>query len=397
MPRESPVTTHPDTTDLFGRQPVALPYTLVDAQMHYDLLPEIFDTQLTSGGTCAIDGHTGSALLSVTSTVGSKVIRQTRLFAPYEPGMMQKAEVTGTLAADATYTRSRYGYFSDENGVFLERGPDGEFVVSRSKISGSVVDTKIPRADWNGYISPDCDLTLSQIFVTRLQFLGVGTVETFFNRNSVPTELHAFYNDNVRETAYWTTASLPVRYEIETVAAGGSGAHMRQICCSVKSEGGFDPEKGLSFAATSPERTVTTLRPLLSVRPKLLCAGQVNRIPIRPYEISALVSGDPAELVVIQGGTLTGATWLSDFGSAGRSCVEADTAATAVTGGVVTDRDLAPTASKTVSAYTRSDLRNRRWITLNIAGDTADLITVAALTRGASSDVIAKIGWLEVR
>lgn len=399
MPRESPVTTRPDTVDLFGRTPVAAPYTIFDAQHRYDLQPLLFYTSTSSGGSVAHDPNGGAAILSVTSAVGSRVVRQSRLYCPYEPGMVQKCETTGSLATDAIYTRSRYGYFDDANGCYLERGPDGEFIVSRSSVSGSVVETRVQRAKWNGVPVETLDLTLSQIFVIQLQYLGVGSVLASFSRSSEVINAHRFVNDNVRDGAYWTTATLPVRYEIETVAAGGSGAHMHQVCCSVKSEGGFDPEKGFAFAAAniaeqSVAASATVFTPILSIRPKLLFGGLANRMGVRPLAYDVSVTSNDVELALIQGGTLTGASWTVPTDA--QSGVEADEDATAITGGTFVDRRVAAAASPVRGVVSESDCTNRRWLTTNIAASDSEILTIAARGYGAAS-CKASVRWLEVR
>lgn len=387
-------------TDLFGRLSVALPYTIFDAQMQYDLQPFLFWTDTAGSGSVAHNTNGGSATLSVGPDVGARVVRQTRLHCPYEPGMMQLAEATGSWAEDDVYTRSRIGYFDDFNGCFMERGPAGQQLVSRSLVTGSIVDTEIPKHLWMGQGGlDDLDLTKSQILRIALQFLGVGSVLVGFSRSASLVLAHQINNDNTRRGAYWTTASLPVRYEIETVAPGGSGASMEQVCCSVKSEGGFDPEKGFSFSAcnTSALSVTSTLRPLISIRPSLQFRGKQNRCGVLPSKFSAMVEGQNCELVMVQGGTLTGANWAHDFGANGESSVEVDEAATAISGGVAIDRQPAIAASRNTSAFSEEGVRGRRWLSTNIPADASETLTLCARSYTSSASVVGALKWNEVR
>ena len=76
--------------------------------------------------------------------------------------------------------------------------------------------------------------------------------------------------------------------------------------------------------------SVTTRRPILSIRPAVTLAGQPNRGWILPTQLSLRTSGNDLYWEIVVNGTLTGAAW-TPLG--GDSLAESDVAATAITGG----------------------------------------------------------------
>jgi hypothetical protein len=113
-----------------------------------------------------------------------------------------------------TGLRQRVGYFGANNGIFLEQDGTTVNLVKRSYISGSVVDTKVAQASWNGDklngtgdSGLTLDLTKSQIFWIDVEWLGVGSVRCGFIINGEYYVAHTFHHANVLDSVYMTTAT----------------------------------------------------------------------------------------------------------------------------------------------------------------------------------------------
>jgi hypothetical protein len=122
--------------------------------------------------------------------------------------------------------RQRVGYFSRENGIYLEQDGLDTYLVVRSFASGEVVNTRVAQEDWNverllgdGKTDHTLDLSKAQIMFIEVEWLGVGSARVGFMFNGVPIVVHRFDHANIVEGVYMTTACLPVRYEIENTGA----------------------------------------------------------------------------------------------------------------------------------------------------------------------------------
>lgn len=389
--------TEDSNLDAFGRTRVSNPVTVFDAKLQYDLQPLLFETVTATGGTCTHDANEGAAKLAVTTASGSKVLRQSRRYATYQPGKSQSVFVTGNLGTQQAGTRARIGYFDDNNGVFFELTSAGIGIVFRSKVSGVVVDTRVEQADWNCNTFPDLDVTKAQIFSFDMQWLGVGRVRVGFDVDGELLCAHEFYNDNRRDSTYWTTATLPVRYEIENTGTAPATSTMRQICCSVQSEGGFDVDHGYSFsAANAADIAVTTRRPIISIRPTTTFQGITNRIGVVPFGFEVTASANAAYIELVYNGTLTGASFTANDST--NSGVEYDTSATSLSGGVIMWAGFVSAGGNKFESLIRGEFPALLWLTNNIAGTTTTPLTIMATSFvPQASNMRGALRWIEIR
>ena len=390
--------------DAFGRQSVANPVTVLDAKQQYDLQPLLCETAATTGGSVAHLPDEGAALLSVDTTSGARVVRQSRRYCTYQPGKSQSVFLTGNLGSPAAGCVARIGYYDDDNGIFFERSSAGIAIVFRSNVTGSVVDTRVEQADWNcdkldgtGDSGKTLAVGTSAIFTFDMQWLGVGRVRAGVDMDGVLLCAHEFLNDNRYPTTYWTTATLPVRYEIWNQSAPSAGSSMRQICASVQSEGGFDIDRGFAFAAANDADAAVTARvPLITVRPRATFGGITNRQGILPVGFEALAKNNAATLELVYGGTLTGAAW-SDVDTT-NSGVEWDQAATAISGGVTLTKSFVPAGGNRVSSLSKGQFPALLWLTNSIDGTTTTPLTlVATSTVAQASTIRGALSWVEIR
>jgi hypothetical protein len=308
--------------DAFGRLRVSEPYTLFDSQNRY-AADNQFDTSTASGGAFAFLPNESSCSMTVNTTSGSEVVRQTFRTFPYQPGKSLLMMGTFTFAAGKVNLRQRVGYFSTQNGCFfMQDGGTGttlSFTI-RTYVSGAVSDVNtVTQANWNGDkldgTGPSgllLDVTKTQILFMDFEWLGAGNVRCGFVLNGVFVVAHTFQNANqTGSTAvYMTTAILPIRYEITNTGVTASTSVMKQICSTVLSEGGY----AQLTADTVARRTAvlanidTTFLPMLSIRLNASTLGAVVLIK----QINVLpTTTQNYETVLVKNSVLTGASWVT--------------------------------------------------------------------------------------
>ena len=334
-------------TDAFGRLRVSEPLTLFDSQHRYQDNGKWF-TANTAGSNTVHQTNESAIDLNVDTTSGSYVYRETGKVFAYQPGKSLLVMNTFAMNTPKTNLRQRVGYFSTENGVFLENDGATTYLVLRSKASGTVVETRVAQADWNidkfdgtGYSSQSTgiehasglNVARANIFWVDIEWLGVGDVRCGFVVDGKFVPAHIFHNDNINLSAYMTTACLPVRYEIQNTGTTASNSTMKQICSTVISEGGYtlsgkQRSVGIPLSAPKDIPTAGTFTPIISIRLK---ASRLDAIVI-PSNMSfvGITNNTQYRYKVVVNPTLTGASW-SDPGST--SSVEYDVSATSYTGG----------------------------------------------------------------
>ena len=257
--------------DAFGRLRTSEPFTLFDYEHIMGDLNIYFENQTISGAS--ISESSGSYLtMSVTDTSGSKAIRQSREYIPYQPGKSKLTYMTGVLVMDPTTTNknviSRIGSFDDNNGIFFEFYEGTINLVERA----FGIDKKVPRSSWkdplNGTGSSGKNVSFykAQIFSFDLEWLGVGQVRCGIVVDGIFRHCYTFERSgtNQIDAPYIKYAKLPVRYELIST---GSVNTSRVMCGSIQSEGGYNP-LGKSYikpVQITEGLSLTDFRPLLSI------------------------------------------------------------------------------------------------------------------------------------
>src|SRR5210317_1170870 len=394
-------------TDAFGRFPVSNPVTLFDYQSQYDAGPLFWETKLTGTATSEFKPLTAEVDLTVVAD-GDRAGRQTRQYVRYQPGKSQLVMMTATLHSEGEM-----------------------FICKRSNVTGTVVDTKVPEADWFFRDTTaatqirqyryDLDDSKAQILVIDMEWLGVGSVRVGHVVDGVFVPFHAFHHANVLSDVYMTTANLPLRYEIERVGdfiykrygyfddlngiyheqkALVDDNFMSCICGTVISEGGFEESRGIPFSVNNgvTEKTVTTRRPVLSIRPKTTFNSITNRGTIIPNALRAFSSSEPVLLEIVYNGTLANASFASVDAN---SITEYDVAADGISGGIVVDSLYIPASSNgsvDSPSTEASSVTSRLPLTIDMDGaNPINLSIVATLTAGTTTDVLASASWQEIR
>lgn len=372
--------------DAFGRIRVSNPITLFDSQNRYESDPQ-FDTATSTGGSITHLPNESTVRMDVTTSSGSEVVRQTYRVFPYQPGKSLLVLATFVMNTAKTGLRQRVGYFSTQNGVFLQQNDSTVSFVLRSYTGGSVDESRaVTQANWNGdkldgtgKSGLTLDLTKSQILFMDFEWLGVGSVRCGFVINGKFIIAHTFHNSNLYSSVYMTTAVLPIRYEITNTAGTASASSMKQVCSTVISEGGYEQivAESIIRRTTALGSITTTFLPLISMRLASNALGSV----VLPDKVTALPgSNDSFEVALIKNATLTGASYnTTDFPH-----VDYDVTATAMTGGTIVQSDFVVSTNQSRGTLIDSMLYNfDLQLGVSIAG-VSDVYTVAVRTVSGS-------------
>lgn len=373
--------------DAFGRARVSFPLTLFDSTMRYDKRPDQWFDSLTGGGTSTFLTNESSVAMTVSTASGDTVLRRTKQNLPYQAGkslMILQSFVGATPTSGLT---QEVGFFNNDNGVMLRAsGTTLQFVV-RSNTTGSVVEDVVNQSDWNIDTLSSIDISKAQIFTADIEWLGVGRVRVGFVVNGEITYCHEFGHFNVLNSTYMATAILPLSYRIHNSSSQGSSHTMKHICCSVLSEGGYEPDGAVysvshslaSIPNVSGERITAGIR---------MASGRTNNV-ILPVKIStAAVSNDIILWRLRLNPTLSGVTWTA--ASNGRGNVEVTTSGTATGGTVVDSGFISQDSSATYAMDTA--------IRLSLGQDASGVSDTLILTvdSGANAQALGMIGWVEV-
>lgn len=386
--------------DAFQRLRVSLPSTQYEYNFQYNKAPLIWDETIGGTGT--------STHVPTQSTV--------RL-------------ATGSARSPALVKLAGYG--DSLNGVFIGQDDTGVFFLLRSSASGVADDTrKIYQTNWNldkfdgsGSSKVTLDITKTQIFVSDIQWLGVGRVRCGLEYNGQLYWCHQFLNTNLLDKVYTTTMNLPLLYSIVDGANSVSRqtfqyfryrpgkslmiimtfnmyakttATLDQICSAVITETSNDTETSYTHAVDSgiTAKTVSARTNVISVRPKLTFNSITNRGTLKVETLDVLLSGAGTvkwELIYnpVVGGSPV-------YNSAGTySIAEYDVAGTTITGGEVVASGYA-SGTNTIKIPVSRDISSRYPLSLNTAGNSAKILTLACTPLSGTVDVLASMNLVEL-
>ena len=403
-----------DAIDAFNRLKVSEPFTLFDSQHRYQENDK-WSTVAATGGTHSFNGNDSTIIMRVGLTAGSKVYRETKRVFAYQPGKSLLVLNTFAMNTPRENLRQRVGYFGEKNGVYLEREGMTAYITLRSNVTGTVDSTtrRIPQSSWNGDTFDGngasgrvLSATGANIFWMDIEWLGVGDVRTGFFVDGRPVVAHTFHNDNLNLTTYMGTATLPCRYEIESIGngitgPGITGASLRQICSSVMSEAGYQGFSRRYNISTDgqPKNNISTtsLVPIVSIR---LPQDRLDAVVV-PSNLSALITSSnqaagsrAVEYRVLFNTSLSGASWVKHY----NGNVEYDLSAATLTGG----NDIIGGFFDSNGVLTIASINDfnfqlgRTQTSITGATGTSDVFTVAMRAFESSTNISADLSWFEI-
>lgn len=389
-------------SDMFGRTKVSEPFTIFDSQHRYKRSTDWSDE--TSGTASAVySANASSDSLTIGTASGDKFTRESRRVFLYQPGKSLQVMQTFVFNPAKSGLRQRAGYFSRTNGYYLELDGTVVYLVRRSYVTGSVVETRVPQSEWNmdtldgtGPSDVVLDLSKAQIFFSEYEWLGAGSVRLGFAIDGNFIMAHQFNHANHVDTTYITTASLPLRFEIENLTAQDESSALKQICASVIVNGGYQRlTESWTAARTTTVNVSSSFYPITSIR---MAAGRTDSIILpSSAEILPIAQGN-YEWALVRNATITGGTWVAHTPSTGN--VEYNISATAMTGGTQVAEGFINSSNQSSASINigdgnlaRFDLQLGR---TNSSSPVSDTLTLALRSLGGTQSGIGSLSWVDL-
>ncbi len=393
------------SSDAFGRQRVSQPYTLFDSS-HRFADNGYWSTVVATGGTAVFNANQGLMDLSVTATSGSSVVRETLKVFSYQPGKSLLVLNTFVMNAPKEGLTQRVGYYGDDNGLYIELADSTLSFVKRTIVSGVVSEIPVEQINWNGDkldgSGPSgltLDISTAQIFWMDIEWLGVGSVRMGFVINGQFILCHTFNHANILDSTYITTASLPLRYEIENTAATSEASTLKQVCSSVISEGGYEL-RGAQFSVAIPILTprifavAGTYYPIIALK---LTSTKLDAIAIlTAISVLGIGNGKNYAWRLVQSGNVSGGTWVPVGVS---SSVEYNISGTSVSGGSVLANGFVNSSNQgsPVVNILKDSLFSSQLERNGLTGVAYELILEASVsTTSGGEGMLASVDWEEI-
>ena len=387
--------------DAFGRLRVSNPLTIFDSK-NIMSKNNLFDEALTNSGTVSYSANKSTVNLNVTTASGDKVIRQSKRVMSYQPGKSLLNINTFVMNAQEENLSQRVGMFDANNGIFFEDTGAIYRFVRRTYVTGSPADTYANQGSWNGDnldgTGPsgyDLNFDKATIMFMDFEWLGMGAVRCGFVVDGKFIVAHTFYNANNLDTVYMQTASLPIRYEIETTGTITGAATLQQVCSTTMIEGGYAPyavNNILDTGAVSTGVNLTSADTWYNISTIRIKSGRPYAV-IVPSGIDILnISNNDFEFGLFKNATPSSAfsyTSFSDNVEYDKTTVSLSATGTRVAGGYLGGKT-AP------SAFGGPDFIAFDYqIGQTIAG-VSETLTLAVRTGSANGDVCGILKWIDL-
>jgi hypothetical protein len=301
-------------TDLFGRIKTAEAYTIFESVGRYEL-SQNFSEYSSGTASLSYDSNINSAIISIGSSAGDIITLESFKIFPHQTGKSLQVIETFCMAEPKANLRQRVGFFSRDNGAYIEVDGTTIYLVVRSKATGSVVDTRIPQSQWNidaldgdGPSDYVLDITKVQMFWIEISAMAIGTLRFGFNIDGYFIPVHQVNTANLSTIPIMQTASLPIRYELENTGNTSGVSIFKKLRSSVISNGGLYRMTEQYTVVTDGQKTVgTSYTPLVALR---LAEGRTDSVITTAALNIYPVSSDDFEWALMKNPTtLIGGTW----------------------------------------------------------------------------------------
>lgn len=361
---------------------------------------DLWDEQLLNGATSVNDQFQSSVIMTVTSSPGSRVVRQTRKVMHYVPGRSAEFTIVATNVNLKVGHRARIGVFDERNGVFFERAADGElYAVVRSSVSGSAVDTRVSQSNFNldrmdgtgpsGIV--DQPGTIRTLHI-EYEWYGAGDVIFSYIIGGKICPLHRFTFANIITTSWCSTPFNPIRLELENISSNSS-AVLEQYSTSYSLEGeirsiGIPKITGIPIPGVQIPG-ILTYRPVLSLRLK---PNSLNAV-VFLEEVQAFTSSNSfLTFRIVRNATLNAVTWTDH--QTGESAVEVNVDATTATGGVTVALGVIPLNG---IPYVLDTGHGEFQLGRYNLGTTSDVFSLLLACATNNATALGTLRWREVR
>jgi hypothetical protein len=366
----------------------------------YGLETDVWETNITGTASAVHNANASNVTMSVGSTAGDKVIRQTRQVMRYIPGRIATVAFAIRLETPIAGVRRRFGVFDGENGAYFEDDGGTYAVVLRSKATGSVVETRITRDNWNGdkldgtgYSQITVVPEAVQMINIEYEWYGAGQVIFSYTIDGETHIIHKFSTANRQNEVWCSTPFLPIRVEIENVTGAAGTHYIYQGSNSLIQEG--EPEQLGTLVSYSNDITGTTLAAANTYYPVL-------SLRLKPADLAGIVLPRSLQVAtndntnvfwrLVENPTLTGASWTDHPNP--DAITQFDTTATASTGSVVI---LSGFTVGGGAQLIELDEKASLQIGRSSLGTVSDIYTLECASPNTNKKALAVLNWLEQR
>lgn len=314
---------------------------LIELKSNVNVISNLRDITVETDSTISATG--GEYSLATNATASAVARLDSAEIGRYQPGFAAETGVgvrcVDTLTGDM---EERWGYYDDNNGFFFGRDATGVFISYRREGDG---DTKVYQENWNGDVmdggntdSNPSGYTLNalngNIYQIRFTWYGYGVIEWNvvtqdpFTKKQRTITVHRFKPSSANST---TNPNLPIRVEVlngttataHTVYVGG-----RQFSIL----GRYNPRRRVTSQYRLSLGSIgTTFLPTVSFRRKSTYTS--TSVKVEGFD---LITDQDLLVQVRVKSNLTGASYATPTDhTAQETAVEADTSATAISGGEV--------------------------------------------------------------
>lgn len=393
--------------DSKGRLKVQTQESLFFNTFQYGKETDVWDETTANGASATFRTNQGLVDMSVTSTLGSKVVRQTRQVMRYTAGRQNTLTFSVRLEMPVVGVRRRFGLFNGSDGFYFEdsgtldaNGQPEYAVVLTSTASGSLVTNRITRPNWNGDkldgAGPSgftANPLAQQMISMDYEWYGAGQISFSFIMNGLPRVIHTFNTGNILLLPWSRTPFLPIRLELENFGGAAGTHHLYQGSNSLLVEGRLVkqgiPSNILTPLAGVDLATALTFYPVVSVRMK---PTALEGIILMSNFIANTLDNTDIYYKVIRNATLNG-TWV-DMPDA-----NAFTQYNYTSTGAVTDGNQIDSGFITAGAAVRVELSKDADLQLGRGsmGTVSDTVTIAIAAKNANKKAVASLSWIEQR
>jgi len=218
------------------------PITVFEHFYKSDIGTRIWSESTSNGGSSSFNTTHKVADITVPTTSGAYVYRQTRTRFRYYPGRAVHASMTVNLNGTQTNIRKRVGYFDVNDGMFLEVNGDTFNFVIRTSSSGTPANlVSLSRDQWTdpldgtGPSGKAIDFTKTVFVIFEFLWQGAGYVKMSFldgREKVVAVDRKFFGATDGLTTSFMANPTLPFRIELENTGTS-AGTTIKHICTSL--------------------------------------------------------------------------------------------------------------------------------------------------------------------
>ena len=393
--------------DSKGRLKVQTQESIFFNTFQYGKETDVWDETTANGASAVFNSNQGLVDMSVTSAIGSKVVRQTKNVMRYTAGRQNTVTFSIRLENPVVGVRRRFGLFNGSDGFYFEdsgtldeNGYPEYAVVLISTASGSLVTERITRNNWNGDkldgngpSGVTAVPTAQQMISIEYEWYGAGQIVFSYIINGLPRVIHIFDTGNRLLLPWSRTPFLPIRLELENFGGAAGTHHLYQGSNSVLVEGRL-VKQGIPSNILTPLAGITldtalTFYPVVSVRMK---PTALEAVILLTHFVANTLDNTDIYYKVIRNATING-TWV-DMPSP-----DAFTQYNYTSTGAITDGEQFDSGFITAGAAVRIDLDTQADLQLGRSsmGTTSDTVTIAIAAKNANKKAVASLSWIEQR